>query len=305
MNPSRLLDRFLEMMSAEKGAAPLTLCSYEADLKDFFWFLSDRIPQQVHSKDIQNYLVSRGHLSASTMARRLSSLRQFYKFLISENEISENPTALVDSPRFRRKLPTVLSEEDVEHLLKGAKERKGAEGVRLYALLEILYASGLRVSELVSLSLTTAQEVLKSDKPFLVVRGKGNKDRIVPLTPTAQDALKVYLTLRTSFLPKGEESPWLFPSSSQKGHLTRQRFGQLLRDLGLQLGLNLGHLSPHVVRHAFATHLLRRGANLRVVQKLLGHSDISTTQIYTHVAQEELTEMVQAFHPLAKYSPNR
>lgn len=219
---------------------------------------------------------------------------------MSEEEITENPTSLVEAPRYRRKLPLVLTEEDVSLLLEGAKVWEGAEGKRLYALLEILYAGGFRVSELVSLSLASATEILRSEKPFLLIRGKGNKDRVVPLTSAALEALRAYLTVRPAFLSKTNESPWLFPSSSQEGYLTRQRFGQLLKELALRVGLNPSLLSPHTVRHAFATHLLRHGANLMVVQKLLGHSDISTTQIYTHVAQDELTEMVETFHPIAK-----
>jgi len=294
------IDRFLEMMAAERGAAKSTLSAYETDLKDFFGFLKTKTPEAILFKDIQDYLITQKHLSAPTLARRLSSLRQFFKFLMSEGEIQENPTSLIESPRYRRKLPVGLSEEDVGRLLEGVKDWGGPEGLRLTALLEIMYATGFRVSELVCLPFVTAMEVIKSEKPFLMVRGKGNKDRMVPLTPDALGALKAYLKVRSSFLAKGKESPWLFPSSSQEGHLTRQRFGQLLKELALKLGLNPGVISPHTLRHAFATHLLRHGADLIVVQKLLGHSDISTTQIYTHVAQEELADLVEAFHPLAK-----
>jgi len=288
-------------MAAERGAARATLSAYEADLKDFFGFLKDRKPTSVDSHHIQDYLVTQKHLSAPTVARRLSSLRQFYKFLMSEGEVAENPTTLIEAPRYRRKLPSLLSEEQVGRLLEGAKTWGGIEGIRLSSLLEILYASGFRVSELVSLPYTTAIEVLKNEKPFLMIRGKGNKDRMVPLTPAALEALQNYLNVRQAFLPKGKESPWLFPSSSKVGYLTRQRFGQLLKELALKVGLNPAHLSPHTIRHAFATHLLRHGAGLMIVQKLLGHSDISTTQIYTHVAQDDLVEMVEAYHPLAKH----
>lgn len=294
------LDRFLEMMAAEKGTARSTLSAYETDLRDFFGFLKNKEPLSVVPQDIQEYIVTQKHLAAASVARRVSCLRQFYKFLVSEGEISENPTSLIEAPRYRRKLPSVLSERDVDRLLEGAKVWGGPEGIRLSALLEILYASGFRVSELVSLAHITAVEVLKSDRPFLIISGKGNKDRMVPLTPAALDALREYLKVRPRFLTKGKESPWLFPSSGRQGHLTRQRFGQLLKELALKVGLNPLRLSPHTVRHAFATHLLRHGADLIVVQKLLGHSDITTTQIYTHVAQDELTELVEAFHPLAK-----
>lgn len=294
-----LIDRFLEMMAAEKGTAKSTLSAYETDLKDFFSALKGKEPTSVVRADIEGYLITQKHLAASSLARRISSLRQFYRFLINEGEVTENPTSLIEAPRYRRKLPNVLSENDVNLLLEGAKTWNGPEGVRLTALLEILYASGFRVSELVSLPLTTALEVLKNEKPFLLIRGKGSKDRLVPLTLPAIDALKKYLSIRTLFLQKKKESSWLFPSSSQIGYLTRQRFGQLLKELAFKVGLNPTHLSPHTVRHAFATHLLRHGADLIVVQKLLGHSDISTTQIYTHIAQDDLAEMVNTFHPLA------
>lgn len=294
------VDRFLEMLAAEKGIARSTLSAYESDLKDFSAFLTPNELHQATSKDIQNYFITQKYLAPSSLARRLSSLRQFYKYLMSEENLTENPTTLIEAPRYRRKLPDVLSEEDVNRLLEGARTWKGSEGVRLSALLELLYASGFRVSELVTLPATAAMEVLKSEKPFLMIRGKGNKDRLVPLTSAALKALKTYLKIRTSFLKKGKESPWLFPSSSKEGHLTRQRFGQLLKELALKVGLNPLSLSPHTLRHAFATHLLRHGADLIIVQKLLGHSDISTTQIYTHVAQEDLAEMVKTYHPLGK-----
>ncbi|MBS0271492.1 MAG: site-specific tyrosine recombinase XerD [Proteobacteria bacterium] len=297
-----VIDRFLEMMAAEKGATRSTLSAYETDLKDFLKFLKDKDFHLVVSTDIKNYLITQKHLAATSLARRISSLRQFYKFLMSEGEITENPTSLVEAPRYRRKLPSVLSETDINHLLEGAKTWSGPEGLRLFALLEILYASGLRVSELVSLTFNAAYEALKNEKPFLLIRGKGNKDRLAPLTPSAVEALHKYLTVRHLFLPKAKDSPWLFPSASQEGYLTRQRFGQLLKELALRVGLNPEQISPHIVRHAFATHLLRHGADLIIVQKLLGHSDISTTQIYTHIAQDDLTEMVNTFHPLAKPS---
>ena len=194
------LDRFLEMMAAERGTARSTLSAYETDLRDLFLFLKNKDLLSVDSRDIQNYLVTQRHLAPSSLSRRLSSIRQFYKFLISEGETTQNPTSLIESPRYRRKLPLILSENDVDRLLEGAKRWKGSEGLRLLALLEILYATGFRVSELVSLPNTTAIEVIKSEKPFLMIRGKGNKDRIVPLTPSALEALKNYLRARPSFL---------------------------------------------------------------------------------------------------------
>jgi integrase/recombinase XerD len=184
-----VIDRFLEMLAAEKGATRSTLSAYETDLKNFFKFLKGKDIYSVVSTDIKDYLITQKHLAATSLARRISSLRQFYKFLMSEGEIVENPTSLIEAPRYRRKLPSILSETDINHLLEGAKSWNGPEGLRLFALLEILYASGLRVSELVSLSFISAVEALKNKKPFLLIRGKGNKDRLVPLTPTAVDAL--------------------------------------------------------------------------------------------------------------------
>ncbi len=291
------LNAFLEMMAAEKGTARSTLSAYESDLISFFKFLKSNDPLDVTTQEIQTYLVTQKHLAASSLARRLSSLRQFYKFLMSEGRLDKNPTTLIESPKYRRKLPSILSEEDVDCLLNGAKEWESVEGIRLYALLEILYATGFRVSELVSLPYASAIEVIKSEKPCLLIRGKGEKDRVVPLTFSAIDALKAYLKIRQTFLTKGKESAWLFPSTSREGYFTRQRFGQLLKELAGKVGCSKA-LSPHTLRHAFATHLLRHGADLRVVQKLLGHSDISTTQIYTHVAQDALSELVETYHPL-------
>ncbi|MDZ4322649.1 MAG: tyrosine-type recombinase/integrase, partial [Alphaproteobacteria bacterium] len=241
------IDRFLEMLAAEKGMARSTLSAYESDLKDFSAFLTPNELHQATSQDIQNYFITQKHLAPSSLARRLSSLRQFYKYLMSEENLTENPTVLIEAPRYRRKLPSVLSEEDVNRLLEGASTWKGPEGVRLSALLELLYASGFRVSELVTLPATAAMEVLKSEKPFLMIRGKGNKDRLVPLTSAALKTLKAYLKIRMSFLKKGKESSWLFPSPSKEGHLTRQRFGQLLKELSLKVGLNPHSLSPHTL----------------------------------------------------------
>ena len=293
------LNRFLEMMAAERGMTKATLSAYETDLLNYFQFLGPKDPHLATPQNLQNYLESQKHLAPSSLSRRLSSLRQFYKFLMSEGDITTNPTSLLESPRYRRKLPSVLKEEDVERLLNEVKKWKGIEGLRLMALLEVLYATGFRVSELVSLPYASAIEVIKNEKPFLMIRGKGNKDRLVPLTFSAIEALTHYLKVRESFIPKGKTSPWLFPSTSREGYLTRQRFGQLLKELAIQVGYPPAHLSPHKLRHAFATHLLHRGADLMTVQKLLGHSDISTTQIYTHVMQDELIEFVEAFHPLA------
>ena len=296
-------EAFLEMLAAERGASANTLEAYRQDLRDFADFLQNGQPPvtllTAGSHAINSYL---GHLSrenrvAATLSRRLSAFRQFYQFLISENWIKENPTAVIDSPQPARSLPKILSEDEVVRLLEVAATQPGPEGVRLYAMLEMLYASGLRVSELVTLPAAA----IHPDKAFLLVKGKGKKERLVPLGQPAQQALKSYLPVRSYFLKKagsgGER--WLFPSPSKTGNLTRQRFGQLLKELALAADLDPEKISPHIIRHAFATHLLRHGADLLVIQKLLGHADLSTTQIYTHVVTDHLQNLVQTCHPLA------
>jgi integrase/recombinase XerD len=234
----------------------------------------------------------------ATLSRRLSALRQFYQFLASEGWSTHNPTETIDLPRRQHTLPKILSEEEVVRLLEGARAQTDPEGRRLYAMLETLYASGLRVSELISLPLMS----FHPDRPFLLIKGKGGKERLVPLSGPSLSALKTYLTVRSSFLQQDKDSfmqKWLFPSSSKEGHLTRQRFGQLLKGLALAVNLDPGKVSPHVIRHAFATHLLGHGADLLTIQKLLGHADLSTTQIYTHVVTDHLKDLVNCHHPLA------
>ena len=237
-------------------------------------------------------------------ARRLSALRQFYRFLVNEGLRQDDPSAGIDSPRQGRPLPKILSEQEVEALLTAARASKDAEGLRLTAMVELLYATGLRVSELISLRLAATQR----DQRLLVVRGKGNKERMVPLSEAARRSLADYLAVRAAFLPKRgrgkeaepQDSPWLFPSRAASGHLTRHRVAQLLKDLASRAQLDPAKVSPHVIRHAFASHLLDHGADLRALQKMLGHADISTTQIYTHVLGERLKSLVQTHHPLAK-----
>jgi integrase/recombinase XerD len=298
------VDAFLEMLVATRGAAKNTIQAYRQDLECFRAFLKEASPSQsslreVTPQQINAYLISlsRQGREATTLSRHLSALRQFYQFLVSEGWATSNPTVTIDRPRHQRSLPKVLSEEDIVHLLNVARDQTDREGARLYAMLETLYASGLRVSELVTLPFTA----FHPNKPYLLIKGKGGKERLVPLSEHAIDALKTYLTIRPSFLQKagllGER--WLFPSSSQEGHLTRQRFGQLLKGLALTANLHPDKVSPHVIRHAFATHLLRHGADLLAIQKLLGHADLSTTQIYTHVVTDHLKDLVNHHHPLA------
>jgi len=292
------------MLVAERDARPNTLAAYLRDLDDFADFLGGRGVAAASSADLRAYLASLGRrgLSPRTAARRLSTLRQFHKFLYAEGLRDDDPAAALDSPRQGRRLPKVLSEAEVDRLLAAARRREGPEGTRLLALLELLYASGLRVSELISLPLAA----VRRDPRVIFVRGKGGRERMVPLGEPARGAVDAYLPLRRHFLPPKADSPWLFPSGVRGGvrggHLTRQRVGQLLKALAVEAGIERDKVSPHVLRHAFATHLLDHGADLRALQQMLGHADISTTQIYTHVLNERLKTLVQDHHPLARRS---
>lgn len=296
-----LIDAFLEMMSAERGAAKNTIAAYRRDLADYSGFVAGR--QQtlldVGRETVTAYL-DRLHsegLSASSAARRLSAIRQFHRFLCADALRGDDPTRIVASPRSRRALPKVLSIAEVDRLLSTAEAeanapmspQKQAGAVRLYVLLELLYATGLRVSELVSLRRTAVMR----DTSYLTVTGKGNKDRVVPLNDRARDAIKAYLKTL-------EPGPYLFPASGADGYLTRQVFARDLKSLAARAGISSARIAPHVLRHAFASHLLAGGADLRVVQMLLGHADISTTQIYTHVLDEKLRTLVETHHPLAE-----
>lgn len=286
-------------MSAERGASANTLAAYRRDLLDFAAFVARLRTElrSVSSAEVKRYIASLSGMATATQARRLSSLRQFYSFLYAEEIRSDDPTGTIEAPRRARPLPKILSRSDIDTLIATAREKKDAESLRLTCILEILYASGLRVSELVSLPLSAA----RNRDGFLLVRGKGNKERLAPLNAAARKAIAAYLKLRDDFLPKGaKESKYLFPSRGVEGHLTRRRLHQMLKELALKANLDPGKLSPHVLRHAFATHLVEGGADLRSVQTLLGHADIATTQIYTHVASERLREVVHAAHPLAK-----
>ena len=295
-----LIERFLEMLSAERNAAANTRAAYERDLKDAATFMASRKTAlgETATSDLSAYLAAldkRG-LSARSSARRLSALRQFFKFLVAEQVRGDDPSAAIDGPKLGRPLPKLLDEEEMARLIEVCAALDGPNGTRLKALVELSYASGLRVSELVGMPLST---VLR-EQPALIVRGKGAKERMVPLNAPARAALNAYLEHRKAFLPKGRKnSPHLFPSRGKEGHLTRQRFGQMLKELALKANIAPERISPHVLRHAFATHLLDHGADLRSLQKMLGHADIATTQIYTHVAGRRLKELVEAHHPLA------
>jgi integrase/recombinase XerD len=297
------------MMVTERGAAKNTIEAYRRDLGTFTAFTTQRniTFETLTANDIRDYLSfhHKQGLEAASSARALSSLRQFFRFLVLEEVCTEDPCSLIDSPKTRRPLPRVLSEGDVLNLLKAVHEDPSAEGKRATALLEILYATGLRVSELVSLPFSAIPQDQKPEDLCLIVRGKGDKERMVPLNTHAIKALQAYLPVRTSFIPSEKSGGiWLFPSASAQGHLTRQRFGQLLKEIALKANLDPAKISPHIIRHAFATHLLHHGADLISVQKMLGHADISTTQIYTHVLKEKLYELVHQHHPLSQKDNN-
>lgn len=296
---------FHEMLTAERNASANTIDAYRRDLKGAAGALRTRGDLADASVDaLRFYLesLSRQKLAPATAARRLSALRQYFKFLVNEGLRKDDPTAALDAPKRGRPLPRILSESEVAAMIDGFAQQDKAAALRLGALMELIYASGLRVSELVSLPLAAA----KRDQPFLVVRGKGAKERLVPLNDAAKRAIAAYLEVRAQFLPRSvKASPWLFPSSGGSGHLTRQRLGQLLKDAAVKAGIDPARVSPHVLRHAFATHLLDRGADLRSLQKMLGHADIATTQIYTHVATGRLAALVAEAHPLARASRSR
>jgi integrase/recombinase XerD len=294
---------FLAMLSAERGASTNTIEAYAADLEDFLRFLSERgvSPPDATAGDIQAYLglLANEGQAPTSRARRLSALKQYYRFLLAENLIALDPTSGLQGPKKQRALPKVLSIAEVDRLLAVSQNQcEGQEGraffraLRFHCLLEILYATGMRVSELVGLP----RSVLRGDKRVLTIKGKGGRERLVPLNATARSALDAFLGVSGRF----DNSEWLFPSKSALGHVTRQGFAQDLKEVAEAAGIAPERVSPHVLRHAFASHLLDRGADLRAVQQLLGHADISTTEIYTHVLQERLKALVNAHHPLAK-----
>ncbi len=302
------VDAYIDKLAAE-GAAINTIDSYRRDLRHFSDFARARrrAPEDASQAMLRQYMksLSEAGMAPGTSARRLSTLRQFFRFLFGERIRADDPTAALDSPRQGKRIPKFLSETEVEELLAAAGKWKGPEGLRLVALLEVLYATGLRVSELVGLPLSA----LGRDRQMLVVRGKGEKERMVPLSEPAKDALEAYSAVREKFIPKKGSKPsardWLFPSRSSEGHLTRARLAQLLKDVARKAGIAPSRVSPHVRRHSFASHLLAHGADLRSLQQMLGHADIATTQIYTHVLDERLKALVKEAHPLADMPAKR
>jgi integrase/recombinase XerD len=310
---AKLINLFLDMLAAEQGAGENTLDAYRRDLTDFSEFLVTRRQSfaGAETQGLRDYLADldvRGFKSSS-VARRLSAIRHLFRFLLNERIRSDDPAAILSGPKRGIGVPKVLSMSDVDRLLAYAKALGAApeastsqrlRAVRLYCLLEVLYATGLRVSELVALPRSAARR----DARMIVVRGKGNKERLVPLNEASRQAMADYLAAVDAPKADGKEtaatSKWLFPSFGESGHLTRQHFARELKEVAASAGLLPRLVSPHVLRHAFASHLLHNGADLRIVQTLLGHSDISTTQIYTHVVEERLKSLVRDLHPLAE-----
>ena len=305
MNNYLILENFLEVLASEKGLAVNTRISYKNDILQFLVFLEKNKKKinEITSIDIEKFtskFTSQG-LEKSTISRKMSALSHFFIFLLEENMIKRNPINELDLPKQIKKLPKILSVDQVEKLIKSSREDQSINGIRLNTMIEILYATGIRVSELVEMKLSATY----AEKNFLLVQGKGNKERLVPISENTEDKIKDYLKVRKKFLKNNTESKWLFPSKqSSKGHITRQRFNQLLQTLCERVNLNNIKISPHKLRHAFATHLLANGVDLRSLQQMLGHADISTTQIYTHVLKDRLKKLVSDNHPLSKIEIN-
>jgi integrase/recombinase XerD len=302
-----MIELFLDMIAAERGGAKNTLAAYARDLADFSAALEERhhTITDATTEDVRSYLAAlkRRGFAASSTARRLSAIKQLFRFLYAEGRRADDPSAVLEGPKRLRALPNVLSVNDVDRLLATARTGMNREAqspsarlraARLTCLLEVVYATGLRVSELVTLPVSAAAQ----NAQMLIVRGKGNKERLVPLNEHAKKAMRDYLTLLAD-VGRQPKTKWLFPSFGESGHITRQHFARDLKGLAARAGLSARDISPHALRHAFATHLLHNGADLRVVQTLLGHADISTTQIYTHVLDERLKSLVRDLHPLA------
>jgi integrase/recombinase XerD len=289
------VEQFIEMLASEVGSSPNTISSYLSDIRHFVEFLNMHALNLLKSskKDIEHYIVhlSERGMSGRTKARRLSTLRSLYSFLFREKKISSNPTKLIDSPKQSRSLPKLLSEAETESLINAAYNFLHPHQARRIVFIELLYATGMRISELIQLKLSDIQWL----DECILVTGKGNKQRIAPFNQSTKAALINYIHISQPSSKLG----WLFPSSDKTSHLTRQRFFQIIKELAMDAGLDRLKVSPHVIRHAFATHLLNHGANLINVQKLLGHTDVATTEIYTHIMTDKLKETVLNHHPLS------
>ena len=300
-----ILDNFIEVLASEKGLAVNTRISYRNDILQLLNYLkkNEKNLRNINSNDIEKFIskFKKQGFEKVTISRKLSALSHFFIFLEEENIINQNPINELDLPKQVKKLPQILSIEQVDKLINLSREDRSVNGVRLNTMIEILYATGIRISELVEMKLSATV----SEKNFLLIQGKGNKERLVPISENTEKNIKKYLKIRNSFLLKDKESKWLFPSKqSSRGHITRQRLNQLLQDLRAKAELSNIRISPHKLRHAFATHLLANGADLRSLQQMLGHADISTTQIYTHVLKDRLKKLVSDNHPLSKIEIN-
>ncbi|MDD2839835.1 MAG: tyrosine recombinase [Rickettsiales bacterium] len=314
------LENFLNNLKAEKSSAKNTIISYKNDLEDLFSFLDNMEITKITLKDLKKYIENlyRNGVATSTMARHISAVKQFFNFLQLEEIITENPATLLDHPKVENDIPQILSEDEIKIMLNEAKKDTSNYGIQFYTMLELLYASGLRVSELVELKISDIQKKYRKDglytiDDFLIIKGKGNKERLVPINKTAKDAIIKYLNLREDLL-QGKKSEWLWTTMAsfsknkkdtkvkfkKDNHIARQIFALNLKQLVIENNIDPTKVHPHIIRHSFATHILHRGADLRVLQELLGHSDISTTQIYTHIADEKLKNIVNTMHPLAK-----
>ena len=299
MSAGSLLESFLAMMVAERGASQNTIENYQRDLQQFLSFVAASDMADVTDKDISQYVqaLSKHPYAPKSIARKISALKEFFKFLFSEKEIKENPTAYLIAPKQEKPLPKFLSEAELKRLTDTALAKEEIHARRLAVMLILMSACGLRVSELVGLP----ENCINYDKKEILVRGKGSKERLIPISDEAIEAVLDYVTYRDNFIRGGRKSIWLFPSlTSSSGHMTREAFFMGLKELAIEAGISPKKLSPHVLRHTFATRLLNHNADLRSVQKMLGHEDISTTEIYTHITSEKLIDTVKRLHPLSR-----
>ena len=303
MSDNNYILNFLEMLEIERGLAKNTIISYKNDLNQLNQFCIDKNINiiKLNEVNLENYLskfVNKG-FEKTSLARKISSYTQFFDYLINEKLMNNSPVKNIKQPKLENKLPALISIDDIQKLINFSKNDKSNLGVRLNCMIEIMYASGIRVTELVTMTLAS----LYQDKNFIIISGKGNKERLIPISKDTQNTINEYLKIRKLFFKKDIEVKWLFPSKNSKaGHITRQRYSQLLLDLSNKANLKIKKISPHKLRHAFASHLLANGADLRSLQQMLGHEDKSTTQIYTHILDERLKQIVKDKHPLSKVS---
>lgn len=296
MSSGGQIEDFLEMMSAERGASDNTLQAYRRDLEQFWAFCSKPSPSDVTKADISAFIqsLSCDGFAAKSIARKISTLREYFKFLYSEKDISSLPTGNITSPKQQKPLPKYLSAEEIKQLIDTSRRSSEIRWQRISVMIELMYACGLRVSELVTLP----ESCINFERKQILIRGKGSKERLIPIASSAIDSMLIYLNLREKFLKSGRKSQWLFPSRSRSGHFTRDAFYKDLKELAARCGIPPSKISPHTLRHSFATHLLNNHANLRAVQQMLGHSSISTTEIYTHIIDDSLIKTVLKNHPL-------